>query len=536
MTNLSAMNDQLPQSTLPSHSYDKLGSSAFPTSAVSLSYHAPHSTTAVHHEGGLHKRSSILKQWHSSYYVLDDLTLVTYPSQQTYQQVASSPPSPSSHQYKRVDLSDFSVRSLSPSAHNRPYCFALQSRDTGKELLFAAPSEQGRTAWIDALNKAVRAAGAAKRDRANSKSKDRAGSEQAQENGEKSELVSGAAHGRREEVMSGKGHGLYSNALITSSSSSSLASITHNMSASTSSNSLSSASDVCHSCHSPFTPQLRAVHCTRCARSFCDGCAANTVTVRGGEVDEDRRVCNRCHEGMGLVGSAGALGAETSGLGGSRMTTRNGMADEADEVNDQHIVITVGAPTNLPALTVAASNALLPPLPPLHTSTSSSESHTVFITNPAVEATRELISPAPNPSSPPPSPLSPIHVPSHLISASRPASPTTASNLASPSYSSYSRPGPPLRLLTVKVPETRERDIQVLSREEIERLEAERKRKGLPDPGARMGSVVVGAPQKPAVVAAAPKQPTAAAKQVRAGGEEQPPQMKKPWYVCGCGM
>ena len=528
MTNLSSIHEQLPrQSSLRSHSYDKLGSStaftaSVPTSAVALSYSLPSHANSVHHEGNLYKRSSILKQWHPSYYVLEDLTLITYPSQSTYQQIASQPPSPSSLQYKRVELSEFSVKSLSPSAHNRPHCFTLVSRETGKEHLFSAPSEQARTSWIDAINKAMKAADVARRERAHSKEK--VGNEMSQENGEKSELVSGA-HGKREEVLSGKG--LYSNALITSSSTSSLASITHNMSASTSSNSLSSAADVCHSCHSPFTLTLRSVPCTRCARSFCDSCAVHTVTVKGGEVDEDRRVCNRCHEGMMTVGSAGQVNGELSGLGGSRMTTRNGLSDEADEVSGEQITITVGGPSNLPA--TSSTSTLLPPLPALHASTSSSDAAAVLLTNPAVEATRELVSPAPNPSSPPPSPLSPLRVPSHLVTASRPASPT--STLPSPTSISTLRPITPPVKLSVKVPESREKDIQVLSREEIERLEAERRRKGLPDGGARMGSVVIGAPvkQQPVVVQ------HQAGKQAPPGGEGER-LMKKPWYVCGCGM
>ena len=522
MTNLSSFNEQLPRQS-SSHSYDKLGSStALPTSAVALSYTVPVLSTSVHHEGSLHKRSSILKQWHPSYYVLSDTTLVTYPSQSTYQQVSSQPPSPSSLQYKRLELNEYAVKSLSPSAHNRPYCFTLVSRDTGKEHLFAAPSEQARTQWIDAINKAVKTADVARREKENSKEKVVHDTSQ-HESGEKSELVSGAAQrGKREEVLSGKG--LYSNALITSSSSSSLASITHNMSASGSSNSLSSAADVCHWCHSPFTLTLRPVACTRCARSFCDGCAAHTVTVKGGEVDEDRRVCNRCHEGMVAGGLTGqVVNAEMSGLGGSRMTTKYGSPDDTDEVSSEHITITIGAPTTSTSITTVTT--LLPALPPLNTSTSSSDSAAVLLTNPAVEATRELISPAPNPSSPPPSPLSPIHNQSHLITASRPASPT--SNLNTPSSISTFRPAFTVPLnLSVKVPESREKDIVVLSREEIERLEAERRRKGLPDPGARMGSVVIGAPVK--------QQPAPAKQQPAATDSEM--HMKKPWYVCGCGM
>lgn len=527
MTNLSSINEQLShQSSLHTHSYDKLGSSAaFPTSAVSLTYSIQPLATAVHHEGQLHKRSSILKQWHPSYYVLDDLTLITYPTLAAYQHVVSQPPSPSSQQYKRLELSEFTVKSLSPSAHNRPYCFTLASRtDTGKEHLFAAPSEQARTGWIDAINKAVKAADVARRKTSNSRSKEKVGNELTVESGEKSELVSGATNrGKRDEVLSGKG--LYSNALITSSSSSSLASITHNMSASTSSNSLSSAADLCHSCHSPFTLTARPVPCTRCARSFCDGCASHTVTVKGGEVDEERRVCNRCHEGM-VAGGSGVVGGEMSGLGGSRMTTKNGSSEEVDEVSEP-ITITVGGLST----TTTTTTTLLPPLPPLTTSTSSSDPAAVLITNPAVEATRELISPAPNPSAPPPSPLSPNHAVSHFVTTSRPASPT--SPLHSPSSATTPRQYSPLQL-TVKVPDSRERDIVVLSREEIERVEAERRRKGLPDGGARMGSVVIGAPVKQQQQPAVKQHPPTKLPPVAGGRGER--LMKKPWYVCGCGM
>ena len=204
MTNLSVMSEQqLPHhSSLHPRSYDKLGSSpAFTasvptTSAVALTYSLPSLAHSVHHEGQLYKRSSILKQWHPAYYVLDDTTLITYPTQATYQQIASQPPSPSHQQYKRVELSEFSVKSLSPSAHNRPYCFTLLSRETGKEHLFSAPTEQARTGWIDAIHKSTKAADVARRDRANSK--DKAAIDVSQhESGEKSELVSGAVHGRR---------------------------------------------------------------------------------------------------------------------------------------------------------------------------------------------------------------------------------------------------------------------------------------------------------------------------------------------------
>ena len=524
MTNLSSVHDQLPhQSSLPTHSYDKLGSfTVFQPAAVSLTYSIPSLATSVHHEGSLYKRSSILKQWHQSYYVLDDLTLVIYPSETTYQHIASQPPSPSSQQYKRLDLSEYGLKSLSPSAHNRPYCFTLASRDTSKEHLFAAPSEQARTGWIDAIHKAMKVAEVARRKSSNSKEK---AVYQSTQDGEKSELVSGTNRGKREEVMSGRG--LYSNALITSSSSSSLASITHNVSASTSSNSLSSAADMCHSCHSPFTLTMRPVPCTRCARSFCDGCAAHTVTMKGGEMDEDRRVCNRCHEGMVAGGMNGLVSGELSGLGGSRMTTKNGLSDDVDDAASEPITITIGAPT-YHGSSASTVTTLLPPLPPLNTSTSSSEPGAVLLTNPTVEATRELVSPAPNPSSPPPSPLSPIHAVSHIVAASRPASPT--STLQSPSSTSLRHVTPPLKL-SVRVPDSREKDIVVLSREEIERIEAERRRKGLPDGGARMGSVVIGAPVKQQPVV---KQPAAVRQPPASNHGEMT--AKKPWYVCGCGL
>ena len=537
MTNLSSITE-MPQQA---HSYDKLSSvphaaaSSFPTSAVSLTYSLPTHATAVHHEGQLYKRSSILKQWHPSYYVLDELTLLTYPSQATYQQVVSQPPSPSNLQFKRLDVREYTVKSLSPSAHNRPYCFTLLSRDTGKEHLFAAPSEQARTGWIDAISKAMKAIETARREK--SKSKDKADNAVGRDEGEKSELVGGeSGRSKRQEVMSGKG--LYSNALITSSSSSSLASITHNMSASASSTSLSSSADVCHSCHSPFTLTVRPVPCTRCARSFCDSCASHTVTVKGGEVDEDRRVCNRCHEGM-VAGMTAGVGGEVSGLGGSRRTTKNGLSDEADEVSGEQITIIVpGGSLAAPSVSFPGSSpstismSTLPALPPLHTSTSSSEATAVLLTNPAVEATRELISPAPNPSSPPPSPLSPIHPPSFLVGASRPASPTSALHSPSSSSTGAVRHYSPVKL-SVKVPESREKDIVVLPKEEIERLEAERRRKGLPDGGARMGSVVIGAPAQKQQQVVVKQMPMAAAQQVPASSQGQR-LVKKPWYVCGC--
>ena len=147
----------------------------------------------------------MLKQWRTSHYVLDDLLLTAYPSHSTYQRVVSSPPSPSSQQYKRVELNDVVVKSLSPSAHNRPYCFTLLSRDTGKEHLFAAPSEKARMGWIDAISKALKVADGARKERQKEVEKQPI-ADMGRDRGEKSELVSSPARARREEVMEWEGY------------------------------------------------------------------------------------------------------------------------------------------------------------------------------------------------------------------------------------------------------------------------------------------------------------------------------------------
>ena len=63
--------------------------------------------------------------------------------------------------------------------------------------------------------------------------------------------------------------------------------------------------------------------------SYCDGCAPHTVLVKGGEVDEERRVCNRCHDGMTVVsgglGAGGVVGGGEGSVLGSRKTTKNVM-------------------------------------------------------------------------------------------------------------------------------------------------------------------------------------------------------------------
>ena len=214
-------------------------------------------------------------------------------------------------------------------------------------------------------------------------------------------------------------------------------------------------------------------------------------------------MCNRCHES--LIASSAEADSERPD---SRRTTKNGGSDDSiDEPQPlaaDKIFITVPSVSADQQAAAALGNAPLPAPAPLVTSLSAAEP-AMLITSEKVEATKELVSPAPQPASPPPSPCSPA--------PTRPASPvgsTPRSVIAAP---------PPV-FLTVRVPENREKPIVVLSREEVERLERERRRKGLPDPGARMGSVVIGAPVK--------AQPAAG----QAADSEQP--MRRPWYACGC--
>ena len=300
--------------------------------------------------------------------------------------------------------------------------------------------------------------------------------------------------------MSGKG--INSNALITSSSScSSLVSMTHFTSSSASSSTSAvggGSAEQCHSCHSAFTSSVRPICCQRCSRSYCDSCAPHAVRVRTAEADDERRMCNRCHDSLT---QAALTSQDVSEQPDSRRTTKLGSDDSLDEPTasgEQKIFVTLPSPPP-PA-------PALPPLPLLNTSTSANEPSHLFI-NEHVEATRELVSPAPSPAAPPPSPLSPLG-----DEAQRAPSPVSVSVVVPA----------PLKL-TVRVPSNAAPEIRVLSSEEIARLERERKRKGLPDPNARMGSVVIGAPA-----------PVVNGDRAAPGGEQER-LVKRPWYACGCG-
>ena len=242
MTNLSSIHEAPSHPTgygkltsAPSASIETIAAgstvgSASATPASSLSPVSPSvvsplypSSSSSRYAGYLHKRSSIIKSWRLHYYVLDGQQLCAFTSQSQYARVSASQGAAAAlaSAQKRLSVARLSVRSLSPSSHSRSFCFTLSGAEGGKEHLFAAASEKDRTEWIDAIARAVR----------------RAGGAEAAGGGGGAEKKSV----RLQEVMSGKG--VNSNALITSSSSSSsLASLTHTVSACTSSQSMSASS------------------------------------------------------------------------------------------------------------------------------------------------------------------------------------------------------------------------------------------------------------------------------------------------------
>ena len=473
MTNLSSIQEQ--PAHLP-HSSSTISSSYAPLNGLVPSSSRPSSSSATllsssshllssspsQLEGYLHKRSSFLKSWSLKYVVVSHSSLLIFPSHAAYQKALLHPPS----SIKRVDLSSCTLKSLSPSSHSRPFCFNLQ--DNGRDHLYSAATERERSEWVDALSRAIRG-----------------------------EPKAGGHKTRVEDVMSGKGRGINSNALITSSSScSSLVSLTTFTSSSASSSLSQGAGDHCHSCHQLFTAAQRPVACHRCSRSYCDSCAPHPLLIRPADPATDtdeRRMCNRCHDSLT---QAALTSADISERPDSRRTTKLGSDDSVDDpATEPKIFINVPSPlvsaSAAPSPTHGQSQAVpaLPPLPHLSTSLSAPDAG-VLIAGPQVEATKELVSPAPQPGSPPPSP----------VVGDGPMSPM--------------RPAPVVKL-TVKIPETREKDIRVLSAEEVARLERERKKKGLPDPNARMGSTMIPAG-------------------VEIVNGEQEKLVRRPWYACGC--
>lgn len=123
-----------------------------PVSPVEIHHHA--NDTIAMFSGYLMKRGSMFHQWQQRYYMLDGQYLDQFKSDADLHQSNKQAQKNS----KRIDLSHYSIRSLSPSTHSRPFCFMLQpnNQSNKQSYLFSARSERERSGWVDSINQSIR--------------------------------------------------------------------------------------------------------------------------------------------------------------------------------------------------------------------------------------------------------------------------------------------------------------------------------------------------------------------------------------------
>lgn len=360
--------------------------------------------------GYLMKRGSMLHQWQQRYYMLDGRYLDQFKSEDVQNQAKKHA--------KRIDLSQYSIRSLSPSSHSRPFCFTLQPNNdsTKQTYLFSARSERERSGWVDSISQAIRASKQNK------------------------QSTIDTVIGPRDQSLIQRD------------------SIPSHM----------SATNDCANCHKNANQSTNLTSCETCNQSFCRNCLAHPDA----DNDSMRPVhCEACfqksHQETEL--SMRTTQRRTSDQSTNQSTLlRRGSDDDvlSDTIADSSDSALGGLQIAIPS---AKGERLGDPL-----LTRSISDTPVLLVTKQVEATKELVSPVTEGTfTPPNSPIhsAPVHVQAPLSPVSSPRSP-----------SSVVAPAVPRPNLTVVIPLDTTPSIKVLSAEEIERIQRNKTLQSLRSP------------------------------------------------------